>query len=188
MVDEKELCVIHYTLGPLKPWDWWTSWLLKPVDIWQEVREHLEESLPGTGGGRNPHDHLLVNFLFLLPVFILLFCYYRSFIQFANGAHSMVPDYLGGISVLVCHQRVSCDIAPWYYGLGMAFLAVAAPLTPGIFGITALILRLSLMVAGGLVLASFMTYASEHLAIRSFMRGLEDRDTSRTQNTCVLCC
>lgn len=35
MVDEKELCVIHYTLGPLKPWDWWTSWLLKPVDIWQ---------------------------------------------------------------------------------------------------------------------------------------------------------
>ncbi|XP_076885898.1 inositol phosphorylceramide glucuronosyltransferase 1-like [Bidens hawaiensis] len=250
MVDEKELCLIHYTLGPLKPWDWWTSWLLKPVDIWQEVREHLEESLPGTRGGRNPHDDLLVNFLFLLPVFILLFCYYRSFIQtrslcdharhiyykvrsggalaystvssstnssnqqFANGAHSMVPGYLGGISVLVCfvaavvslgfgisvvprqvkpwtglilmyewiftiffllfgcylhmiykwgkmvanqtgnrspgasdydsekgHQRVSCDVAPWYYGLVMAVLAVAAPLTPGIFGITALFLR-----------------------------------------------
>ncbi|MFS7988535.1 putative glucuronosyltransferase [Helianthus anomalus] len=52
MVDEKELCVVHYTLGPLKPWDWWTSWLLKP-----EVKEHL-------GGGRNPHDHLLVDFLF----------------------------------------------------------------------------------------------------------------------------
>lgn len=35
MVDEKELKVIHYTLGPLKPWDWWTAWLLKPVDLWQ---------------------------------------------------------------------------------------------------------------------------------------------------------
>lgn len=35
MVDETELRVIHYTLGPLKPWDWWTSWLLKPVDVWQ---------------------------------------------------------------------------------------------------------------------------------------------------------
>lgn len=35
MVNESELCVIHYTLGPLKPWDWWTSWLLKPVDVWQ---------------------------------------------------------------------------------------------------------------------------------------------------------
>jgi len=37
MVDEKELRVIHYTLGPLKPWDWWTSWLLKPVDVWQVI-------------------------------------------------------------------------------------------------------------------------------------------------------
>ena len=35
MVDEEKLRVIHYTLGPLKPWDWWTSWLLKPVDVWQ---------------------------------------------------------------------------------------------------------------------------------------------------------
>lgn len=35
MVNESELRVIHYTLGPLKPWDWWTSWLLKPVDVWQ---------------------------------------------------------------------------------------------------------------------------------------------------------
>lgn len=40
MVDEKELKVIHYTLGPLKPWDWWTAWLLKPVDVWQVFFEH----------------------------------------------------------------------------------------------------------------------------------------------------
>lgn len=37
MVDEKDLRVIHYTLGPLKPWDWWTSWLVKPVDVWQVI-------------------------------------------------------------------------------------------------------------------------------------------------------
>ena len=37
MVDEKELRVIHYTLGPLKPWDWWTAWLVKPVEIWQVI-------------------------------------------------------------------------------------------------------------------------------------------------------
>ncbi|MFS7988536.1 putative glucuronosyltransferase [Helianthus anomalus] len=144
---------------------------------------------------------------------------------FANGAHFIVPDYLGGISVLVCFVAavvslgfgfsvVPRQVKPWtglilmyewiftiffllfgsYLHMhmiykwgkmvasqtgnrgpgasdydsekGMAFLAVAAPLTPGIFGITTLILRLSLMVAGGLVLASFMTYALEHLAIR----------------------
>ncbi|KAK3010549.1 hypothetical protein RJ639_011160 [Escallonia herrerae] len=298
MVEEKELHVIHYTLGPLKPWDWWTSWLLKPVDVWQNVREQLEESLPGTGGGRNPNDDLIVKFLFLLPLITLLFIYYRYFLQtrslcdhvrhlyykfrsggalaysavsssninsnqqFPNGAHSKVPVFVGGISVCVCfmaalvslalaiaivprqvmpwtglllmyewtftmffllfggylhlmyrwgrmvssqaslssragsldydsakgHQRhFSCDVATLYYGSGMAFLAVATPAVPCLFGITALFLRLGLIVAGGLVLASFMTYASEHLAIRSFMRGLEDCDTPRTRSICFLC-
>ncbi|XWS64778.1 hypothetical protein CRYUN_Cryun05aG0032900 [Craigia yunnanensis] len=187
MVDESELCVIHYTPGPLKPWDWWTSWLLKPVDVWHNVREQLEESLPGTGGGKNPNDELLVEFLFLLPFCALLFCCYRSFLQFPNGAQTKVPVYLGGISVFACfmaavvslgiaiaivprqcgrrtitqlgsvssradsfdsdsrngHQRhaSSCDIVTWNYGLGMAFLAIAAPSLPFIFGITALFSR-----------------------------------------------
>ncbi|KAF5795547.1 putative glucuronosyltransferase [Helianthus annuus] len=297
MVDEKELRVIHYTLGPLKPWDWWTSWLLKPVDVWQNIRDQLEETLPGTRGGRNPHDEFIVKFLFLLPLLTLLFCYYRSSLQtrslcdharhiyykiksggtlsysavssstvnssqqFSNGAHAKVPAFLGGVSIFFCflaalvalaiagsvvprqvkpwtglllmyewtftgffllfggylhliykwgkmvanqggssrtgpldydsekgHQRqVACDMATWYYGLGMAFFAIATPSVPHILGITALFARLGLMVAGGLVFASFVTYASEHLAIRSFVRGLEDKDTSRTRNSCFLC-
>ncbi|KAE8713275.1 Inositol phosphorylceramide glucuronosyltransferase 1 [Hibiscus syriacus] len=307
MVDESELRVIHYTLGPLKPWDWWTSWLLKPVDVWQNVREQLEESLPGTGGGKNPHDELLVKLLFVLPFCALLFCYYHSFLQtgfsvcrtslgnqirhfyypirsrritaytgvsssstinannqFPNRGETKVPPYLGGISIFVCfmaavvslgigiaivprqvmpwtglllmyewtftiffllfgafihliyqwgrrtttrlgsvssytnsfdsesqkgHQRhaSSCDVATWYYGFGMAFLAIATPSLPCIFGITALFLRLGLMVVGGLILASFMTYASEHLAIRSFLKGLEHRDTTPSRSACFLC-
>ncbi|KAJ7973527.1 Hexosyltransferase [Quillaja saponaria] len=309
MVDESDLRVIHYTLGPLKPWDWWTSWLLKPVDVWQNVREKLEESLPGTGGGKNPNDNLVVSILFLLPICALFFCYYRSFLQtreffgsmcrsslcdhirhlyykirssgtiaysgvttsainsthqFPNGAQYKVPAYLGGVSVVFCflfvvvslalsllivprqvmpwtgillmyewtftifiilfgsylrlvyqwgkttalqigsilsrsesldydsgkgHQRQlsSCDLAICYYGIGMAFLAIAAPSLPCVFGITALFLRLGLMVVGGIILASFMTYASEHLAIRAFLKGLEDRDTARSGNICFLC-
>ncbi|KAF8388225.1 hypothetical protein HHK36_026891 [Tetracentron sinense] len=260
MVDEKELQVIHYTLGPLKPWDWWTAWLLKPVDVWQNVRERLGESLPGTGGGRNPNEDLLLKFLSLLPLFVLLFCNYRSFLQISkdffdalrrgslcdhvkhiyykfraggglaysavgassssiinSNQQSKVPAYLGGVSIFVCfmaavvslalafavvprqvmpwtglllmyewaftifylifggylhltyqlgkittqaglfsshpesfdcdsgkghqQQASTCDAATWYYGLGMALLAVAAPSLPCIFGITALFLR-----------------------------------------------
>ncbi|KAK4353661.1 hypothetical protein RND71_025855 [Anisodus tanguticus] len=132
MVDEKELRVIHYTLGPLKPWDWWTSWLLKPVDVWQNVRVRLQESLPGTGGGKNPRDELVVKFLFLLPLLLIVFCYYQSCLQTrslfdhirqlyykirAGGvlAYSSVPSstvlsdqqpkvpaFLGGISICIC--------------------------------------------------------------------------------------
>ncbi|GMI84501.1 monocation-induced [Ca2+]i increases 1, INOSITOL PHOSPHORYLCERAMIDE GLUCURONOSYLTRANSFERASE 1 [Hibiscus trionum] len=300
MVDESELRVIHYTLGPFKPWDWWTSWLLKPVDVWQNIREQLDETLPGTGGGKNPNDELIVKFLFLLPFCALLFCFYRSFHQTAGSlcrtplcnqirhlyhilgssrtvaytsvspstainanSQTKVPAYLGAISVFVCfmaavvslgisisivprqvmpwtglllmyewtftiffllfgaflhfiyqwgktatqsgpvashtdsfdsdsrkgyqRQASSCDMVTWYYGLGMAFLALAAPSLPCIFGITALFPRSGLMVVGGLVLASFMTYASEHLAIRSLLKGLEDRNTARSRSACFLC-
>ncbi|XP_009401946.2 inositol phosphorylceramide glucuronosyltransferase 1-like [Musa acuminata AAA Group] len=311
MVDEKELRVIHYTLGPLKPWDWWTAWLLKPVDVWQNVRKQLGDSLPGTGGGRNPNDQLLVKFLFAFPVFLLIFCYYRSFLQinkdfatifsrsslcdyarriyyryrsggipaysgvgvasssfvnssqqFSTGAHSKLPAHLGAISVFICfvaaalslglsfilvphqvmpwtglllmyewtfvtffiifgsylnfiyqwgkstgnqtnHNRFdssdydsgkgsqrsssSCDIVPWFYWLGMAFLAVIVPSMPCLLGITALFARLGLMVGGGLILAAFVTFSSEHLAIRAFTKGCEDRHQPRARNICLLC-
>ncbi|ONK54860.1 uncharacterized protein A4U43_UnF10400 [Asparagus officinalis] len=314
MVDEKDLRVIHYTLGPLKPWDWWTAWLLKPVDVWQKVREQLEETLPGTGGGRNANEQLIVRILFALPLCLLLLCYYRSFFQirdlfstsgrssicdyarlvyykyrsgagiqsyssvgvasssiansnqqFSSGTNSKVPAYLGAVSISFCflaailslalafivvprqvmpwtglllmyewtfttffimfgcylhfvhlwgkatasqagsslprvdsadlesgkgHQRQSssCDVSIWFYGSGMAILAVLALSLPILLGITALFARLGLMVGGGIVLASFMTYAAEHLAIRAFLRGLEDRDVpSRNRSFCFLC-
>ncbi|KFK26089.1 hypothetical protein AALP_AA8G201300 [Arabis alpina] len=302
MVDDSKLHIIHYTLGPLKPWDWWTAWLVKPVDAWQSIRVKLEETLPGTGGGKNQSDELVVKLLFLLPLCVLLFCIYRSIqglqgslcrsslfnqirylyykvrsngtlgysgvstlsninpsYQLHNGAYSKVPQHLGAISVLVCftavlisigisfmivprqimpwtglilvyewtftiflllfgfflllvhqhgkkvgiqtessslddsskgHQRggVSCDVTTLYYGLGMVFLAVAAVSLPYIFGITALFTRLGLMVGVAIILAAFMTYASEHLAIRWFLKGLEDRrDTSRSKSMCFLC-
>ncbi|KAI3458736.1 hypothetical protein Pfo_015399 [Paulownia fortunei] len=300
MVDEEELHVIHYTLGPLKPWDWWTHWLVKPVDVWQNARIKLKETLRRTGGGQNPNDELLVKFLILLPLVFLVFCYYRSYLQtrslfdhirhlyyklrsggvlgyssvtsstissnqqLPNAAHSKVPAFLGAMSVVVCfmaaivslalsfsivprqvmpwtglllvyewtftiffllfgsylhaihqwgkhvahqsasfssrpesldydsgkghlRQMSSCDVAACYYGLGIASLALAVPLLPCLLGITALFLRLGLMVGVGLILASFMTYASEHLSIRAFVRGYEDRDSQRTRNFCYLC-
>lgn len=307
MVDEKELRVIHYTLGPLKPWDWWTAWLVKPVDLWQDIRQRVEESLPGTGGGRNPQDELLIKVLFLLPFIGLIFLYYRSFLQafeffgslcrtslcdrmrhlalrlrtsvvhpFAAVSPSStinsnqqlyisllskVPWFLGGMSISVCLLAVVISLGlalmivprqvlPWtglllmyewtftiffllfggylrlvyqwgkvkagqaglyssdpesldydsgkghqrqvssynatvlYYGLGMAFLAIAVPSLPFLFGITALFVRLGLMVVGGIVLAAFMAYASEHLSIQFFLKGLEDREMSWSRHTC----
>lgn len=73
MVNETELRVVHYTLGPLKPWDWWTAWLLEPVHYWQDVRTTLGESLPGTRGGQDPHTGFLVRILIFAPLLILLF-------------------------------------------------------------------------------------------------------------------
>lgn len=310
MVDEKELRVIHYTLGPLKPWDWWTAWLVNPVDLWQNIRQRVEETLPGTGGGRIPEDELWVKILFLVPFLGLLCVFYRFFLQafeslgslwrgslcdrmrhlayrlrsgvvlpysavspasainpnqqLYSGLLSKVPWFLGGMSISVCllafvvslgialllvprqvlpwtglllvyewtftiffllfggylwvvyqwgrtktnlagvftsdpesldddsakgHQRQvsSYEAALLYYAFGMTFLSVAVPSLPFFLGITALFVRLGLMVVGGIVLAAFMSHASEHLAIQSFIKGLEERDTPRSRTTCLFC-
>ncbi|VAH34564.1 unnamed protein product [Triticum turgidum subsp. durum] len=285
MVDEKELRVIHYTLGPLKPWDWWTAWLVKPVEIWQDVRQKLEESLPGTGGGRNPHDQLVVKFLFILPFCLLLFGYYQSCFQnykdfpsvqslcafarrgrhkykseealpsysavgvssstfstsnqrISNGPHLKLPSYFGimpwtGLLLMFewtfvaffllfgsylrfvyrwgsisathvgysnsdssenhmatgHHQRniSDFDMEATFYWTGMAVIAIITVFSPTILGITALFTKLGLMVAGGVLLASFMTYASVHLAISAFHKGQKDRNGSRTRRICFWC-
>ena len=44
------------------------------------------------------------------------------------------------------------------------------------------------MVGVAIILAAFMTYASEQLAVRWFMRGLEDRgEASRSKSLCFMC-
>uniref|UniRef100_A0A5B7B0J2 Putative inositol phosphorylceramide glucuronosyltransferase 1 n=1 Tax=Davidia involucrata TaxID=16924 RepID=A0A5B7B0J2_DAVIN len=141
-----------------------------------------------------PWTGLLLIYEWTFTIFFLLFGSYLHFIyqwgkMTANQAGSFSRpeafDYDSGRG----HQRrvSSCDVATWYYGLGMAFLAVAAPSLPCVFGITALFMRLGLIVVGGVVLASFMTYAAEHIAIRSFLRGLEDWGRPRTRSICFFC-
>lgn len=65
--------------------------LLTPLpQILQNVRKQLGDSLPGTGGGRNPNDQLLVKFLFAFPVILLIFCYYRSFLQVSDSLQAVI--------------------------------------------------------------------------------------------------
>lgn len=306
MVNEAELRVIHYTLGPLKPWDWWTAWLLEPVRYWQDVRVTLEDSLPGTGGGQDPRTQLFVWVLIAGPLLVLLFlcrhCFFQvqqsllwngslfgitrhithkhrggsnlpyystmngsppqvSNSQYVNGAPGSssnivkVPTCLGSLSVGACFLSagiafgVAMFLIPrqvmpstglfllyewtffifallygWYleamcmwgrslgssitasaslhydfgkgntkhsssfdsqtvlYCVGMACLAVLVPCLPFFFGVTALFSRLGMVIGGAMVLVVFMTYTSEHLAVRWFLRGRESGSQARTSD------
>ncbi|KAG1361555.1 putative inositol phosphorylceramide glucuronosyltransferase 1 [Cocos nucifera] len=108
MVNETELKVIHYTLGPLKPWDWWTAWLVKPVDVWQNARVKLEESLPGTGGGRNPNQQLLLKLLFSFPYVLYYYVTTGPAFRFKSGGG--LPTYSGvsatSSSIIKSNQQV----------------------------------------------------------------------------------
>jgi inositol phosphorylceramide glucuronosyltransferase 1 len=43
------------------------------------------------------------------------------------------------------------------------------------------------MIVGGIILTSFMTYAAEHLAMKSFLKGLEERDIAQNGKFCFSC-
>lgn len=90
MVDAKELRVIHYTLGPLKPWDWYTAWVLEPTKMWQDIRITLEENVPGTGQGRDPHTSLITWTLFLIPLLVLCYIKRALLIQIQKDLFGLV--------------------------------------------------------------------------------------------------
>lgn len=64
-------------------------------------------------------------------------------LNFILQFYRCIASLLLAFCCFIGHQRQQscCDIAAWYYGLGMAFLAIAAPALPGIFGVTSLFLR-----------------------------------------------
>ena len=71
MIATDAVRVMHFTLGPIKPWFWWASWLLDCVGTWQHVRERLpaHPGLPEHLG--YGHSGLLQLALGLFPLVIL---------------------------------------------------------------------------------------------------------------------
>ena len=53
-VPKEELRIIHYTLGPVKPWIWWTNFLFDLNPIWTSVRERLPQYSYHTDGYSSP--------------------------------------------------------------------------------------------------------------------------------------
>lgn len=66
----------------------------------QNVRKQLGESLPGTGGGRDPHDQLLVKTLCAFPVCLLFLFYYGSFLQVSE-------------TILSCYSKMTLAGKDW---------------------------------------------------------------------------
>jgi len=67
MIPDGELAVVHYTLGPLKPWSWWAAWLIRVSDEWRAVRRRLPADADGRTGGRSARQDVAERLLTALP-------------------------------------------------------------------------------------------------------------------------
>ena len=67
----EEIRIIHYTLGPVKPWIWWTNFLFDLNPIWTSVRKRLPQYSYHTD---TPFVLLWLPYLFLLTIFVGVKC------------------------------------------------------------------------------------------------------------------
>lgn len=51
MIPEDKISVVHFTLGPIKPWQWWSSWVIKDVARWDAIRLRLPKDSNGYSQG-----------------------------------------------------------------------------------------------------------------------------------------
>jgi alpha-N-acetylglucosamine transferase len=75
VIPEDEIRNIHYTLGPTKPWIWWTNFLFNLNEQWTNVRKRLQQ-YPDYSDTYFPCHPL---FWLPIPVLILLYAWAKFF-------------------------------------------------------------------------------------------------------------
>eukprot|EP00890_Picochlorum_soloecismus_P001769 jgi/Picsp_1/2593/NSC_00824-R1_plant glycogenin-like starch initiation protein len=106
-ISEESIGVIHYTLGTIKPWDWWSVWLLgENAYRWQELRNRLPVSSGGWKYGMDRSQYIWSYVALLAPFCIVFYCV-KSFrrgmlaasdvpvIHHGNG-HTLLVAEIGG--------------------------------------------------------------------------------------------
>ncbi|GIL91396.1 hypothetical protein Vretifemale_19012 [Volvox reticuliferus] len=71
MLPRSSLYVIHFTLGPFKPWVWWSGWLVRENPAWQAYRTRLPVDSRGLTQGLTPRQLFAERWMVLLPWAVL---------------------------------------------------------------------------------------------------------------------
>eukprot|EP00210_Caulerpa_lentillifera_P005197 g4966.t1 len=77
MIPESQLKIIHYTLGPFKPWYWWASWIVKDLRVWQQYRYSLPADTNGNEHGVSTTQRFWMDIMTWIPVLSLGFIIFR---------------------------------------------------------------------------------------------------------------
>jgi hypothetical protein len=143
-VPRSQLHVLHYTLGPLKPWQWWGSWLLAEAGAWREARARLPPDAAGRTAGLSRRQAVAELWLPLLPCAVALLVLsggrlrglqqrLRSLRGVEASPGKAATGGRHGSSLL---RLVAASLAAGYGSLGLAVVLVAllvpAETTPGI--------------------------------------------------------
>ena len=84
----EEIRIIHYTLGPVKPWIWWTNFLCDLNPIWTSVRKRLPQYSYHSDTFEHPSSPLFwLPYLILAGIFTCVKCFECYFYQYTSNRH-----------------------------------------------------------------------------------------------------
>lgn len=132
-VPRSELHVLHYTLGPLKPWHWWGSWLLAEAGVWREARARLPPDAAGRTAGRSRRQAVAELWLPVLPCAVALLVLsggrlrgLQPRLRALRGVEaSPNKASIGGRHGSSLLRLVAASLAAGYGSLGLAVVLVA---------------------------------------------------------------
>mmetsp|Transcript_12654 Transcript_12654/g.35603 ORF Transcript_12654/g.35603 Transcript_12654/m.35603 type:complete len:654 (-) Transcript_12654:245-2206(-) len=85
--------VLHFTLGPFKPWHWWMSWLTDQHSAWLQVKARLGKDVHGYSGGNRLR--LSVGKWILAPLPLLVAVWLLKARAWDFGLKQMLLGWLG---------------------------------------------------------------------------------------------
>ncbi|PNH01302.1 putative glucuronosyltransferase [Tetrabaena socialis] len=98
MIPRSSLYIIHYTLGPFKPWVWWSGWLVAENPAWQAVRARLPPDSSGLRAGRSSRQLFAERWMLLAPWAVAAAAAYLFWASFAPWALSALLPAKRGLA------------------------------------------------------------------------------------------
>mmetsp|Transcript_798 Transcript_798/g.4990 ORF Transcript_798/g.4990 Transcript_798/m.4990 type:complete len:480 (-) Transcript_798:529-1968(-) len=114
--------ILHFTLGPVKPWDWWSTWLVKPATTWQILRLQLHVS---------EDDTKLTVYLFLMSLLPVLVTYVmlKNFLSLREGLRRQLTQnfslFKKAVTIFLLDHHVEIGV---FYGVTALLWAFAMPI------------------------------------------------------------
>jgi hypothetical protein len=75
MIAPEDVKVIHFTLGPFKPWNWWTPFVVTPTSQWDAMRDRLPRATGGLHHGETHYQKFARVVLVPFPPLLLALVY-----------------------------------------------------------------------------------------------------------------
>ncbi|KAG2446293.1 hypothetical protein HXX76_000882 [Chlamydomonas incerta] len=97
MLPRESLYVIHFTLGPFKPWVWWSGWLVRENPAWEAVRGRLPPDSRGLKAGTTPRQLFYERWMIALPLAAFAAIAYLAWASLAPA----VKDGLSGLTSML---------------------------------------------------------------------------------------